>query len=236
MTAIRDRHVTILAGELEGTSRASSGCTGAEGIRSMCFVPIVFRDEVLGLLVLYHRTDYHWSDDETDLARSFGDHIAVGDAATPAWPSRRGRSPSASGRSPSSRSGSTASTTSTASPRRSSARPAGSSTTTPSGSTGSTTPPASASRSRSRARSSAAATRPATRCGSAIGEGLTGWVAEHNETVRSGDAAPTRAAIVMVSNAEPESMLSSRWRSRTSSTAWSWSPSAGVTASTPTTR
>ena len=77
MTAIRERHVTILAGGLEGTVPRLQRMYRAEGIRSMCFVPIVFRDEVLGLLVLYHRTDYEWSDDETDLARSFGDHIAV---------------------------------------------------------------------------------------------------------------------------------------------------------------
>ena len=55
MTAIRERHVTILAGELEGTVPRLQRMYRAEGIRSMCFVPIVFRDEVLGLLVLYHR-------------------------------------------------------------------------------------------------------------------------------------------------------------------------------------
>ncbi len=77
MTALRERHVTVLAGDLAGTVPRLQRMYRAEGIKSMCFVPIVFRDEALGLLVLYHRTDYEWSDDETDLARSFGDHIAI---------------------------------------------------------------------------------------------------------------------------------------------------------------
>jgi diguanylate cyclase (GGDEF)-like protein len=47
------------------------------GIRSLCFVPAVFRGEPLALLVLYHSEPYDWSADETALARSFGDTIAT---------------------------------------------------------------------------------------------------------------------------------------------------------------
>ncbi len=37
--------------------------------------------------------------------------------------------------------------------------------------------------------------RPSTACGSRIGEGLTGWVALHNATIRLGDAARTGAGV-----------------------------------------
>ena len=46
-------------------------------IASVCFVPAVFRGAPLALLVLYHRTPYEWSLDEQALARSFGDTIAT---------------------------------------------------------------------------------------------------------------------------------------------------------------
>ena len=41
----------------------------------------------------------------------------------------------------------------------------------------------------------------------AIGEGLTGWVAANNQTVRSGDAGADPRGVVMGSNEEPESIL-----------------------------
>ncbi|MES1239529.1 MAG: GAF domain-containing protein, partial [Chloroflexota bacterium] len=47
------------------------------GIASLCFVPATFRGEPVALLVLYHRTPYDWSADETALAGSFGDTIAT---------------------------------------------------------------------------------------------------------------------------------------------------------------
>ena len=46
-------------------------------IKSLCFVPAVFRGEPLALLVLYHAQTYEWTEDETALARSFGDTIAT---------------------------------------------------------------------------------------------------------------------------------------------------------------
>jgi diguanylate cyclase (GGDEF)-like protein/excisionase family DNA binding protein len=49
----------------------------AHGIASVCFVPAVFRGDPLALLVLYHREPYQWTDDEVALARSFGDTIAT---------------------------------------------------------------------------------------------------------------------------------------------------------------
>ncbi|HUQ43810.1 MAG TPA: EAL domain-containing protein [Candidatus Limnocylindria bacterium] len=46
-------------------------------IASLCFVPAVFRGAPLALLVLYHAEPYEWAPDETGLARSFGDTIAT---------------------------------------------------------------------------------------------------------------------------------------------------------------
>ncbi len=77
LTAVRERHVTVLSGDLRATIPALRTIYQRAGIRTVCFVPIVFREHALGLLVLYHRTDYPWSADETDLARAFGDHIAI---------------------------------------------------------------------------------------------------------------------------------------------------------------
>jgi diguanylate cyclase (GGDEF)-like protein/excisionase family DNA binding protein len=47
------------------------------GIASLCFVPAIFRGAPLALLVLYHNKPYDWSADEEALARSFGDTIAT---------------------------------------------------------------------------------------------------------------------------------------------------------------
>lgn len=47
------------------------------GIASVCFVPVVFRDEPQGLIALYHHASYDWTSDAVSLARSFGDSIAT---------------------------------------------------------------------------------------------------------------------------------------------------------------
>ncbi len=77
MTAVRERQVAVLAGDLSGTLPALRTMYERDGIRTVCFVPIIFREQPLGLLVLYHGMAYPWSTDETDLARAFGDHIAI---------------------------------------------------------------------------------------------------------------------------------------------------------------
>lgn len=77
MAAVRERQVAVLAGDLSGTLPALRTIYERSGIRTVCFVPIIFREQPLGLLVLYHGTAYPWSTDETDLARAFGDHIAI---------------------------------------------------------------------------------------------------------------------------------------------------------------
>ena len=49
----------------------------AEGIRTVCLVPLVGRDEPLGLLGLYHRSDRTWPDEEVALVQAFADQAAV---------------------------------------------------------------------------------------------------------------------------------------------------------------
>ncbi|HET7031341.1 MAG TPA: GAF domain-containing protein, partial [Candidatus Limnocylindrales bacterium] len=46
-------------------------------IRSVCFVPAMFRGDALALIVLYHHEPYEWTVEEVALARSFGDSIAT---------------------------------------------------------------------------------------------------------------------------------------------------------------
>jgi diguanylate cyclase (GGDEF)-like protein len=50
---------------------------GENGVRSVCFVPALFRGDPLALIVLYHHREYDWSVQEVALARSFGDAIAT---------------------------------------------------------------------------------------------------------------------------------------------------------------
>ena len=49
----------------------------AEGIRTACLVPLVGGDEPLGLLGLYHRRDRTWPDEEIALVQAFADQAAV---------------------------------------------------------------------------------------------------------------------------------------------------------------
>jgi len=77
MRAIRDGRVFVLGESLDGTSPDLQVAYRDAGVRTICFVPIVFRDEPLGLLALYHHRPYDWTDDETGLARSFADAMAA---------------------------------------------------------------------------------------------------------------------------------------------------------------
>jgi diguanylate cyclase (GGDEF)-like protein len=78
LVAIRTREVVALADAQKAARMAAQRDMYARhGVRSVCFVPIVFRDEPLGLLVLYHETVRHWTAQETELARTFADQMAV---------------------------------------------------------------------------------------------------------------------------------------------------------------
>ncbi len=76
MDALREREVRVLGGRLETTVPAVRAAYRRAGVRTICFVPIVFRDAPLGLLVLYHRSDHDWTPDESELARAFADQMA----------------------------------------------------------------------------------------------------------------------------------------------------------------
>ena len=78
LRAIRSRTVVVLRDAIAETTKAAvHEIYVRDGIGSICFVPIVFRDEALGLLVLYHDSIRNWTADETELARSFADQMAV---------------------------------------------------------------------------------------------------------------------------------------------------------------
>ena len=77
MAALREHDVRVLDKRLRGVLPKLRAVYRRAGIRTICFVPIVFRDEPLGLLVLYHHTDYPWTADETQLARAFADQMAT---------------------------------------------------------------------------------------------------------------------------------------------------------------
>jgi diguanylate cyclase (GGDEF)-like protein/excisionase family DNA binding protein len=53
------------------------GSYAAEGIRTVCLVPLIGGDEPLGLLGLYHRGDRTWPDEEVALVQAFADQAAV---------------------------------------------------------------------------------------------------------------------------------------------------------------
>ncbi len=47
------------------------------GFRTINFVPLVFRDEPVGLLALYHRSLYDWTPDELELCSTFASQMAT---------------------------------------------------------------------------------------------------------------------------------------------------------------
>ncbi|TAK01815.1 MAG: EAL domain-containing protein [Chloroflexota bacterium] len=49
----------------------------ANSVATVCYVPVVFRGDPLGIIVLYHHRTHEWSADDVSLARSFGDSIAA---------------------------------------------------------------------------------------------------------------------------------------------------------------
>ena len=49
----------------------------AEGIRTVCVVPLVSRGQSLGVIGLYHDTDRSWPEEEVDLVQAFADQAAV---------------------------------------------------------------------------------------------------------------------------------------------------------------
>jgi diguanylate cyclase (GGDEF)-like protein len=77
MDALLRRRVRVLDRAMRSTTPELRAVYRTIGVRTVCFVPLVFGDEPLGLLVLYHRESYAWTSDERALARAFGDQMAT---------------------------------------------------------------------------------------------------------------------------------------------------------------
>ncbi len=77
MQAIRSQTVVVLRDATADKTLALYPVYLRNGIASVCFVPIVFRGEPLGLLVLYHDVIRDWTTAQQDLARSFADQMAA---------------------------------------------------------------------------------------------------------------------------------------------------------------
>jgi diguanylate cyclase (GGDEF)-like protein len=90
MDALRSRRVRVLDRAMRSTTPALREVYRSIGVGSVCFVPLVYGDEVLGLLVLYHREAYGWTRAERSLARAFGDHMATAIGSARLADSRRG--------------------------------------------------------------------------------------------------------------------------------------------------
>jgi diguanylate cyclase (GGDEF)-like protein len=76
--AIRTRQVVTLTDTLVDTpTRDVRDLYARNGIRSVCFAPMIFRDEPVGLLVLYQDVVHPWSEEETALARGLADQMAT---------------------------------------------------------------------------------------------------------------------------------------------------------------
>ena len=73
----RDRQLRVLqdAGRTASAPEMRAAYA-ADGIETVCFVPVVFRDRMLGLLVLYHETRREWPAEELELAAAFADQMA----------------------------------------------------------------------------------------------------------------------------------------------------------------
>ena len=82
MTAIREQRVQVMDGDLSSTLPELRDIYQRAGIRTICFVPVVFAGEPLGLLVLYHHS--RSLDPERDRA---------GPRVRRRWPSDRQRAP-----------------------------------------------------------------------------------------------------------------------------------------------
>lgn len=76
MRAVRGKRVIVLR-QPSATNPRVADIYRRDGIETGCFVPVVFRDEVLGLLVLYHHTRRPWPAEERELLRGFADQMAT---------------------------------------------------------------------------------------------------------------------------------------------------------------
>ncbi|HET7725746.1 MAG TPA: EAL domain-containing protein [Candidatus Limnocylindrales bacterium] len=78
LDAIREGRPIVLVDPVrQATAPALAASYAALGFRTVCFVPLRFRDEDVGLLVLYHEEPHEWSTHELDLVAAFADQTAT---------------------------------------------------------------------------------------------------------------------------------------------------------------
>ncbi|MEO6577750.1 MAG: GAF domain-containing protein, partial [Candidatus Limnocylindria bacterium] len=76
--AIADRRSRWLRhADMDESAGSMADAYASEGIKTACLVPLVSGDRALGLLGLYHRADRPWPDDEVALLQAFADQAAV---------------------------------------------------------------------------------------------------------------------------------------------------------------
>ncbi len=75
LVAIRERRSIVL--DDPASAPHFSDLYTRNGYHTVHFVPLLFRDEAMGLLVLYHRTPYDWSADELELVNTFANQMAI---------------------------------------------------------------------------------------------------------------------------------------------------------------
>jgi diguanylate cyclase (GGDEF)-like protein/excisionase family DNA binding protein len=76
--AIRDRRPYWMRGaDIDGRVGALRDAYAAEGITTVCLVPLVGADQALGILGLFHAHDRDWPDGEVALVQAFANQAAV---------------------------------------------------------------------------------------------------------------------------------------------------------------
>lgn len=87
---VNERQIEVLSDPAGGTAGSATRVAEEhDGIRTACFVPIVFADSALGVLALYHSSDRAWPEEELELARAFADQVASALANARLWAETR---------------------------------------------------------------------------------------------------------------------------------------------------
>ncbi len=78
LRAIRDRHPYVMAhADVDLAAGPMQSLYAAEGVSTVCLVPLIANDEAVGILGLYHVGDRPWPSEEVALAQAFANQAAV---------------------------------------------------------------------------------------------------------------------------------------------------------------
>ncbi len=206
MEALRTGEVRVLGGSLDRTTPDLRRLYRAAGVRTIAFVPVVFRGEPLGLLTFYHHTPYRWTEDQIELARAYADHIAtaIGNARLVSASTALGERLRAIGDLAADLNGIQGLEAIAEAIVREAGRFVDHETIRVyrvDHAAGMCEPVA------FQGRFLGSATPPIDTLRLPVGSGLTGWAAAHNEIIRTGDAARDPRGLIVGSTDEPESML-----------------------------